>query len=370
MGCVLCSRDIALKFVSCFINRKDCMGLCTASRAFATCMAEAPSALVQPKVLVWGGGVPSLQAVDIFDPASNLWETFPSAQEYRLGAASTVISGRLYVSGGLSGDLGSTASTSMNCFEPLLGIWETLPPMSQGRFHHAAAAVGARLYVCGGRSPRALQSAECFDTLTSMWTGLPAMAHPREIAEAAVIRNHVYIVGGERIKACSSSERLLPAGNWQVLPEMTYARASGFATAVVTDMLYVCGGSGLTSVERFDPEVGVWELLQPMPGQRSFSAVAVLHGHLYICGRWNGSGCSSSVERFDPVRNTWETLAPMTAARNGATVVVIDGRLFVCGGLSGASLEVESHSLNSAEWFDPVTGRWELLPDMRQERRI
>ena len=78
-----------------------------------------------------------------------------------------------------------------------------------------------------------------------------------------MIRGHVYVVGGAEGFFDSSAERLRPAGNWQTLPDMNVARCD-FSTAVVADKLYVCGGLGDCSVERFDPEVGIWELLQPM----------------------------------------------------------------------------------------------------------
>ena len=132
-----------------FVNRRDCAGLRTASAAFATCVAEVSSALVRPKVLVWVGRLPSVQAVDVFDPASVSWATFPTAQECRSDAASAVISGRLYVCRGHSGPQSSTSS-SLDCFDPVPGLWQSLPPMSQRRSDHVAAVIGARLYVCGG----------------------------------------------------------------------------------------------------------------------------------------------------------------------------------------------------------------------------
>ena len=167
-------------------------------------------------------------------------------------------------------------------------------------------------------------------------------------SEAAVIKNLVYIVSGDEHE--TSSERLLPT-DWQELPQMHHV-SFGFETAVVADRIYVCGKDGSTSVERFDPDVGVWELLQPMFG-----------GHLHVCGGLNGGReVVSSVEHFDTTRNTWERLTPMTHARQ-AHVVVIAGRLFICGGG-----EADDGFVDTAEWFDPVTGLWEVLPDMRQER--
>ena len=114
-------------------------------------------------------------------------------------------------------------------------------------------------------------------------------------------------------------------------------------------------------MERFDPEVCVWELLQPMFQDRHGAAVAVLHSQLYVCGGTiRHFRPTSSVERFDPTHNTWERLAPMTCPRGDARAVVIDGRLFICSRDQGDML--------SAEWFDPRTGRWQgLLPTSPQE---
>ena len=360
------SREVAYNIASSFVNKRDCVGLRTASKAFATCTAEVSSAWVRPKVLVWGGDRLTQDSVEIFDPVFNTWETSPPTQIYRSFAASAVINGRLYVCGGDSGDRGSP-STSLDCFDPLPGIWEALPPMSQGRERHSAAVVGARLYVCGGPGGALLggrlrlQSTEVFDTVTNTWQSLPAMLYPRRWAGTAVIRGHVYMVGGDA--SCTSSERLPPTGNWQELPPMNEARMH-FSTAVIAARLYVCGGIGQTSLLRFDPEVGVWELLQPMLEARALASVAVLQGQLYMCGGLNRELAHlSSVERFDPAHNTWERLTSMSHARTRGSAVDIDGRLFVCG---GRGADGEGH--NSAEWFEPTRGRWELLLGMRQGR--
>ena len=77
------SREVAYNVASCFVNKRECVGLRMASKAFATCMAEVSSALVRPKVLVWGGDRLARDSVEIFDPVSSTWDTWPSAQEFR-----------------------------------------------------------------------------------------------------------------------------------------------------------------------------------------------------------------------------------------------------------------------------------------------
>ena len=202
--CVFRCSDVALNIASFFLNKRDCVGLRKASRAFATCMAQVSSAMVRPKVFVWGGDQPGRhEAVEMFDPVSNTWETFPSSAEYRVGAASVVINGRMYVCGGLSGDPDSP-SASLDCFDPVSTTWQTLPPMSQGRHGHAAAVVGARLYVCGGWSgpscPRVRRMLRHVDQHVAV-TSSHASSTCSE-GHAAVIKNHVYIVGGDTNKTC------------------------------------------------------------------------------------------------------------------------------------------------------------------------
>ena len=215
LWCVLRSRDVAFNLASFFINERDCAGLCMASKSFATCMAEASSAMVRPKVLIWRG------AFDVFDPVSRAWDAIPSALEWRRAAASAVVGGRLYVCGGNSG----MPSTSLDRFDPRVRFWQALPPMSLARFEHTAVVVGSRLFVCCGAPVRDDSSAECFDTLTNVWQALPPLVHSRRHARGEVIRNQIYVVGGE------TSERLPPTGTWQELPRMHHSRVD-FATAV------------------------------------------------------------------------------------------------------------------------------------------
>ena len=360
LECALRSKDVAFNVASYCVNKTDCAGLRTASRTLDTCMAEVSSAMVRPKVVVWRG------AFDVFDPVTRAWDTIPSAREKRPTAALAVISGHLYVCGGRSGN-SSLPLAFLDRFDPQRGTWQTLPPMSQGRCDLAAAVLGAQLYVCGGLTTSAWpdNSAECFDAVTNVWEALPAMVQSRRRAKTAVIKNQVYVVGGDSIQPLSS-ERLLSAGHWQELPRMHHGRADDFKTAVVADRLYVCGGEDPSSVERFDPEAGVWELLQPMLEEHSCGAVSVLQGLLYLCGGMDGGTEEpSTVERFDPTRNTWEGFAPMSRAKEIAHAVVIDGRLFVCGHEAQVQDDGTGKVLSlSAEWYDPATRHWEFLRDM------
>ena len=93
------------------------------------------------------------------------------------------------------------------------------------------------------------------------------------------------------------------------------------AVAVLDGKLYAVGGYGagggrLSSVERFDPALNVWEAVAPMAIQRARLVLAVLEGKLYAVGGCAGQlAACSSVERYNPATNVWEAVAPMSMAR-------------------------------------------------------
>ena len=69
---------------------------------------------------------------------------------------------------------------------------------------------------------------------------------------------------------------------------------------------------------------------------RGCHGVGVLEGKLYAVGGVDsdeyGEGTLSSVERYDPALNVWEAVAPMAEKRYGHAVAVLEGRLYAAGG--------------------------------------
>merc|ERR1712060_581497 len=76
----------------------------------------------------------------------------------------------------------------------------------------------------------------------------------------------------------------------------------------------------LASAERFDPQTGMWEVLQPMPTARAECAAATSMDRLYVFGGDTGDSCCAA-ERFDPEVHTleqaraWDVLPSMPTAR-------------------------------------------------------
>jgi N-acetylneuraminic acid mutarotase len=155
-----------------------------------------------------GSGAGKLQ---IYDPIANSWALGPD-MPFAAGSASTaVISGQIYVAGGI---VGSSTVTSTAKYAPATNAWTMLAPMPQGRNHAAAATDGIRLFVFGGRGPGSGDSnvvANGFNTLqiynpaTDTWissatpgSALAPLPQARGGMGKAVWRQgEFYVLGGE-----------------------------------------------------------------------------------------------------------------------------------------------------------------------------
>ncbi|KAH7935922.1 hypothetical protein HPB52_015177 [Rhipicephalus sanguineus] len=85
--------------------------------------------------------------------------------------------------------------------------------------------------------------------------------------------------------------------------------------------IYVIGGydgrGQVTSVERYDTDLDVWEMVAPLNTRRSALSAAVLDGKIYALGGYDGQEYLSTVEVYDPTMNVWTTGPPMPSCKSG-----------------------------------------------------
>lgn len=120
---------------------------------------------------------------------------------------------------------------------------------------------------------------------------------------------------------------------------------------------YIFGGGMdfLKNVYSFNPQQGACFKVGEMVTCRSEMGVASLGKYIYITGGENPH-CKTtlrSVEKYDPSTGISVEISPMHVSRSSHGCVSHEGRLYVCGGGS-----------NSAEMYDPVTDKWEMIPHM------
>ncbi len=137
----------------------------------------------------------------------------------------------------------------------------------------------------------------------------------------------------------------------------------GLSTCVVNGKIYAiggyreAGGTGMKTVEAYDPVTDSWTRKTDMPTARLMLACAAVNGKIYAIGGDQAfvTNPMKIVEEYDPTTDTWTRKADMPTARSGPAAAVFDGKIYVIGGLTtfGAT------PLSTVEAYDPLTDTWE-----------
>ena len=142
---------------------------------------------------------------DVYDPATNKWESRNPMSVPRNHAFSGVVNGKIYVIGGRTGQafiLSATNTDVVEAYNPASNSWSIpLERMPIARSGGASGTDGRRIYVAGGEVTTtelvgAYRAVEAFDPATNTWLTLPSMPMPRHGVAGAVIGNRFHLVSG------------------------------------------------------------------------------------------------------------------------------------------------------------------------------
>jgi len=192
-----------------------------------------------------------------------------------------------------------------------------------------------------------------------------------------VVRTHAYST--DSMSGRFSRIRLDGSGTWERLPEGP--KLQGLNLVAHRGHIYRVGGMEATNapgqpeslrsvrdVARFDPAVGRWEALPPLPEPRSSHDVAVVGDTLYVVGGWSMSGTSRGGE------STWATTVlaldltaaspawtrlPQPFSRRALIATTQGTRIYVLGGIDAADKVQRTVNV-----FDTATGTWSQAPDL------
>jgi hypothetical protein len=169
---------------------------------------------------------------------------------------------------------------------------------------------------------------------------------------------------------------LRPIKTWLLLDSLRYERRYAGACAV-GGKIYVFGGcrekrsatgfspANLKTAEMYDPESGQWDSIAPMNRARYRAAYAVVDGKIYVFG---GAG-DASIERYDPANDKWEVLADSMPKRlSGASACAINGVIYLIGGNAGTS--DDPVLLKTIATYDPVKHLWGKAGELQTAREL
>ncbi len=142
---------------------------------------------------------------DVYDPATDTWESRKPMAVPRNHAFAGAVDGKIYVIGGRTGHgfiLSATNTDVVEEYNPVADMWsaprERMPtPRSGGGY----GTDGRRIYCAGGEVTTkdlvgAFRSIEAYEPATNSWTTLPSMPMPRHGVAGAVIDNRFHLVSG------------------------------------------------------------------------------------------------------------------------------------------------------------------------------
>jgi N-acetylneuraminic acid mutarotase len=142
---------------------------------------------------------------DVYDPATNKWESRNPMSVPRNHAFGGIVNGKIYVIGGRTGQafiLSATNTDVVEEYNPASNTWSIpMERMPTPRSGGASGTDGRRIYVAGGEVTTtelvgAYRAVEAFDPATNSWLSLPSMPMPRHGVAGAVIGNRFHLVSG------------------------------------------------------------------------------------------------------------------------------------------------------------------------------
>ena len=136
---------------------------------------------------------------------------------------------------------------------------------------------------------------------------------------------------------------------WTAKASMSAYRG-GLAAVALSGSIYAIGGSGLATMEAYDPSTNSWTLKTPMSAGRNRPGACVANGKIYV---FSGDASYALVEEYDPVQDKWTTKTGIPTPRTDPEAAFANGKIYViCGYFSGVC------ALSTVEEYDPVMDTW------------
>jgi hypothetical protein len=350
------------------------------------------------RVLLTGGDVgdsgPTASA-ELFDPVTGTFREIDPLNHARLYHAATLLEdGRVLITGGYAGDV-----TTAEVFDPASGSFEVVGDLVHGRVDHSATLLAdGRVLLAGGSaidedgliSDRALASAELFDPRTGQFAETGPLATERSQHTAVLLEDgRVLVAGGYNADGSPATTELFDPGTGTFVRGADALDRIGEATAarLPDGQVLVLGEGG--PPELFDPSsVGpvapkptprpdlagrVTPIDGPAVERYAHTATHLADGRvLVVGGRSDRFEHFDSAELYDPATGRWSPTGPLQEARAWHVAALLhDGRVLVAGGselLPDPDGSESFQPINSAEVYDPATGAFTRVGPMSVAR--
>lgn len=293
----------------------------------------------------------------------------PGRGEFTL---TTLPNGKVLAAGGLIAGFPEVSSSEGDLFIPATGIWTNDAYMNVDRRQHTATLLNnGKVLVTGGFSgtlgsgATTNSSAELFDPVANTWTITGSMHTPRADHAATLLNNGLVLVAGGL--TTSTAELYNPTNQtWSNTGSLNESRFGATLLTLPNGQAMILGGASDNTAELYNPSTGLWSYSNPMLAEQvGATATLLTNGTVLVAGGANSGGNQTGfAEIYDPSTGNWTLTGAMGTPRGGAASVLLsDGVVLVAGG-NGAS----GNTLTNSELYSPVTDQWTPTGPMLEAR--
>jgi serine/threonine protein kinase/N-acetylneuraminic acid mutarotase len=326
--------------------------------------AAGAAAVVGDRIVVTGGVDTNgklLNTTEVFDGNSWTLGTAIPTPRQMLGSASD--SKVVYAVGGTNG---TSELKTVEAYDPAADTWTTLPDLPEARSDLGVAVTDGRLVAVGGTSAgQVLKSVAALDLTTFTWTGLPDMGTARHGMAVAAVGKSVYAIGGStgvgdgQVTSAAESLKLAarkmqPESQWRSVPDAPTARLQ-MAFTVLDGKIWIFGGmtkggTGLRTVESFDPQTGAWQPQPSLPIPLHHATAATYRDEVVVIGGASENLAQASNKVFALRGGNWVELPSLGHARAAAAAAVVGDTLVVVGGQNSKQLVPQTEVFDGESW--------------------
>jgi hypothetical protein len=259
---------------------------------------------------------------------------------------------------------------SARLYNTSTGTWSDTGNMTYGRKEHTATLLNnGDVLVAGGTSSNSiLNSAEIYNTTSGVWTVTGSLGTTRYNHTATRLTNgNVLVTGGNVVISDEntpsttvflSTTEIFTNGTWYSAAAMNDGRAFHQATLLPNGNVLVTGGIDNNGQLLATAEIytnGVWIRTGSMTDARaSHTATLLTNGMVLVTG---GGYDIATCELYNPATGTWTSVQDVPYGRSEHSATLLpDGRVLVAGGRNLSSSQ-------RAAIFDPLIGRWKVMPE-------
>ncbi|MFQ6041881.1 MAG: sigma-70 family RNA polymerase sigma factor, partial [Candidatus Poribacteria bacterium] len=178
-------------------------GKWTRKSEMPTKRARFSTSVVNGKIYAIGGidgGVDwnaTYSIVEEYTPSTDTWTRKADMPTKRWAFSTSVVNGKIYAIGGMTGGWGSSLASMVEEYNPATNTWKKKSKMPTPRVFLSTSVVNGKIYVIGGHSRQGdLSTVEEYDPATNTWTKKADMPTPRVGLSTGVVNGKIYAIGG------------------------------------------------------------------------------------------------------------------------------------------------------------------------------